>query len=168
MTMRKFCGNQAPHRSDHDPHHRSRVRFDRGQSKAVRVGAAVVELALVTPLLLILALGTCELGQAYRVDAVLSAATRAGCTTGTRPGCSNVDVISDVQAVLVANGISANLATVRIQVNGATGEVANATLDDKITVTVSVPTSQVVVANTLRYLGVNSNLSQTSSMLKQG
>jgi len=143
-------------------------RFDRGRPCERHRGAAVVELALVMPFLMVLALGICELGQAYRIDAILCAATRAGCVTGTRPGCSNSDVISDVQAVLATNGLSVTLVTVTIRVNDVASDVASANLNDKITVTASVPTSQVVVTTTLTYLSGNSVLSQTTTMMKQG
>ena len=145
-----------------------RGRCKRGHPTETRAGAAVVELALVTPFLLVMTLGICELGQAYKIEAILAAAARAGSTSATRPGCSNVDVNADVQAVLSANGLATNLATVTVLVNDVPGDVAAATLNDKITVTVSIPTSQVVVVNMLKYLGVNSVLSQSLTMLKQG
>ena len=147
---------------------RSCQRFNRDHASESRQGAAVVELALVMPFLMILALGTCELGQAYKIDAILCTATRAGCATGTRPGCSNADVISDIQAVLTVNKLSASLATVTILVNDVAGDVASASLNDKITVRVSVPTAQVVVATMLTYLSDKPVLSQTTTMMKQG
>lgn len=140
---------------------------NRAHAKGNRKGAAVVELALVSPFLIVMALGICELGQAYKVDAVLSAASRAGSATGCRPGCSNVDVISDARSAVTAAGLSTSYLTVRILVNDQTGEVANAVHNDKITVTASIPTSQIVVVNTLRFLGVNSVLSQSTTMLRQ-
>lgn len=132
-----------------------------------RRGAATVELALVTPFLLAVALGICELGQAYKVDAILSAASRAASMTGARPGCSNTDVIYDAKAVLIANGISTDSLTMKIMVNDQQGEVATAVHNDKITVTASIPTSRVVVVNTLTFLGVDSVLSQSTTMLRQ-
>jgi hypothetical protein len=53
-------------------------------------------------------------------------------------------------------------------VNDLAADVASANLNDKITVTASVPTSQVVVTTTLTYLSGNSVLSQTTTMMKQG
>jgi hypothetical protein len=114
-----------------------------------------------------MALGICELGQAYKVDAVLSAASRAGSGSGSRPGCSNVDVISDARSAVTTAGLSASYLTVTILVNDQPGEVANAVHNDKITVTASIPTSKIVVVNTLRFLGVSSVLSQSTTMLRQ-
>lgn len=145
-----------------------RRRSERGHPPKSRAGAAVVELALVTPFLLALTLGICELGQAYRIEAILASAARAGSTSATRAGCSNVDVSADVQAVMASNGLASNLATVTVLVNDVPGDVAAATINDKITVTVSVPTSRVIMVNMLTYLGVNSVLSQSLTMLKQG
>lgn len=148
--------------------HRRRIRFACGPTGISRRGAAVVELAMVCPFLMVMVLGICELGQALKVDAILSEAVRAGCAAGTRPGCSNVDVLNDTQTVLTSNGISASSASVTILVNDVAGEVAAATTNDKITVSVSIPVSRIIIANTLTYFRVNSKLSQSLTMLKQG
>lgn len=136
-----------------------------GQS---RRGAAVVELALVTPFLMILTLGVCEVGQALRVDVILSEAARAGCATAVRPGCTNQDVVNDMKTVLTTNGLPTSSATITILVNNYTGEVAGANQNDKITVAISIPASAVLIANTLQYFGGASRLSQSLSMLKLG
>ena len=146
----------------------TRTRFGQVHRRESRRGVAAVELALVTPFLLVLTLGICELGQALKVDAILSSAACAACTAGTRPGSINADVISDANAVLTANGLSASSATVTILVNDVSGDVSVASQNDKITVTVSMPTSTVVVSNTLTYLGSKPTISQTVAMLKQG
>jgi hypothetical protein len=128
-----------------------------------RRGAATVELALCLPLLGALTLGLCELGQA-----VLSSAARLSCATGSLPGCSNTDVINDAKRVLTASKIPTGAVTITIKVNDQTGDVLNAAANDKISVTVSIPISQVNWTNTRRYFGANSELSQTVVMARQG
>ena len=133
-----------------------------------RRGAATVELALCLPLLGALTLGLCELGQALKVEAVLSSAARLSCATGSLPGCSNTDVINDAKRVLTASKIPTDAVTITIKVNDQTGDVLNAAANDKISVTVSIPISQVNWTNTRRYFGANSELSQTVVMARQG
>jgi Flp pilus assembly protein TadG len=133
-----------------------------------RRGAAVVELALVSPVWLTLLLGICEIGQALKADSVLSAAARAACGTASVPGTANVDVISDVKAVLSANGISTNALSVTILINGSAGDVSQAVQYSQISIKVSIPTSQVVVVNLLTYLRNTPNLSQTMTIIRQG
>lgn len=135
---------------------------------ARRRGAATVELALCLPLLGALTLGLCELGQALKVEAVLSSAARLSCATGCSPGCSNTDVINDAKRVLTASKIPTSAVTITIMVNDQTGNVLNAAANDKISVTVSIPISQVNWTNTRRYFGANATLSQTVVMARQG
>ncbi|HET6425859.1 MAG TPA: TadE/TadG family type IV pilus assembly protein [Planctomycetaceae bacterium] len=133
-----------------------------------RRGAATVELALCLPLITGLTLGICELGQALKVEAVLSGAARFACATACRPGCSNTDVIEDAKSILSANKIPTNSATITIKVNDQTGNVLTAAANAKISVTVSIPISQVNWTNTRQYFGANSTLSQTVVMARQG
>jgi Flp pilus assembly protein TadG len=133
-----------------------------------RRGAAVVELALLLPFLSILLLGMCELGQALWVNACLSDAARIGCETGSRPGCSNADVAIDVNAALTANSLPATAATITMLVNNKSGNIAAARRNDKITVTISIPTNQVSWTKSFFFMGTNSVQSQSGSMLKQG
>jgi Flp pilus assembly protein TadG len=146
----------------------SRPRSQRTARQLARRGAATVELALCLPLLATLTLGICELGQALKVEAVLSGSARLACATACRPGCSNNDVIADAKSVLTANRIPTEQVTVTILVNGQTGNVLTAAQNAKISVTVSIPISQVNWTDTRRYFGANSALSQTVVMARQG
>ncbi len=131
-------------------------------------GAATVELALCLPLIMALTVGLCELGQALKVEAVLSQAARKACASGTRPGCSNNDVIADAQSVLTANKIPTGSVTITILINDAAGNVLTAKLNDKISVKVTIPISQVNWSNTQRFFAADASLSQTVVMLRQG
>ncbi|MBI3866137.1 MAG: pilus assembly protein [Planctomycetia bacterium] len=157
--------NERHHKS---PRTRTRQQAGRMRHGIGRRGAAVVELSLLTPLLAVLLLGICELGQGLWVNACLSEAARIGSETGARPGCCNADVIADVNGVLKNNAIPTGSTTITILVNNQTGNVAAARKNDKITVTVAVPTAKVAWTKSFSFLGSNSTLSQSGSMLKQG
>ncbi len=146
----------------------SQLKMYRGRQQKQRQGASVVELAILLPVLCALLLGICEIGQALKVTSVLSEASRNACASGSRAGCANADVISDMQSPLTVAGLPANAATVTILVNGVTGNVATAKRNDKITVIVSIPWADVSIGGTSQFFFRNLTLSQTTSMLKQG
>lgn len=151
---------------------------DLGQRGAIRLrgaasgtrsrGAVVVELALMTPFLALLMMGMCEIAQTLRVEAILTQAARKGCAAGSRPGCSNADVTYDVQQSLAAGGIPQTAATITILVNDQPGNVASARRNDKITVTVGIPTSQATWTGTNVFVGRNLLQSEAMIMMKQG
>jgi Flp pilus assembly protein TadG len=145
------------------------LRLDRRRRESSRRrGAATVELALCLPLLMTMTLGVCEIGQALKVEALLSEAARKACATASRPACSNADVITDALALLSTNNIPTGQVTVTILVNDAAGNVLTAPANAKISVTVSIPVSQVNWTNTQKFLGAGAVLSQTMVMAKQG
>ncbi len=137
-------------------------------SADARTGAATVELALCLPLFLAITPGICEIGQALKVEAILSQAARQGGATAARPGCSNADVTTDVHAVLTANKIPTDSVTITVLVNGQAGSTLTAKRNDKITVTVAIPMSQVNWTKTSTYLRNGATLSQTIHMVRQG
>jgi hypothetical protein len=92
-------------------------------------GQAVVEMALMLPLLLLLVFGVAELTQAYTVGITISASTREGariagalvngggnlgCGGSNSPNAATVDpqIIAAIERVLTASGTSINLADV--------------------------------------------------------
>lgn len=134
----------------------------------IRKGAAVVELAVVLPFLMLLVLGICELGQSLRVSSILSEAGRNACTAASAPGGSNSEVISQVTTALANAGLSTNSVSVTVYVNGAAGaDISTASRYDKITVTVSVPWQSVNLSGTSAFFLSSTTLSNTTTMLKQ-
>jgi len=134
----------------------------------VRRGAAAVELAIVAPFLVTLVLGTCEVGQMLRVHAILTEATRVGCGAASLPGSTNDEVIRDVQNALTNSGLPADSATVTIRVNDVTGDLSAARRNDKISVSVSIPTAEAAWTGSFTFFSRNSLQSETTVMLKQG
>lgn len=106
-----------------------------------RRGAAVVEFAMVASLLFLLLLGIIELGRAMMVLEMLNNAARNGARIGVLQGSDNTQVTSAVTNALASGGISGT--TTAIKVNGATTNVNTAVPGDAISVTVSVPYSNV-------------------------
>jgi len=128
----------------------------------------MVEFAICMPIFLALSLGICELGQGFKAGAILSEAARSGCATACQPGYANSDAIAEALEVLSVNKYPTSSATVTILVNDVVGNVATAKLNDKITVTVSIPANKVIWTNTFTYLTSGSILTQRIIMMKQG
>ncbi len=135
---------------------------------AARRGAVAVEMAILAPFLAMLLLGICEIGQILRVNSFLSEAARQGCATGSLPGSGNADVIQDVNRALSASGLSTSAATITILVNDQPRNVASALRNDKITVTVAIPTAQAAWTGSFVFVFRNSTQSESTVMLRQG
>jgi Flp pilus assembly protein TadG len=137
-----------------------------GRTQARR-GAAVVELAILTPFLAILLLGICEVGQAMRVEAVLATAARSACAIASSPAGTNAAALAEATTILDKANLPAGDMTVLISVNDAIGDAFNAVPNDKITVTVKLPTSATRTLATSYYSSASAYHIETVSMLRQ-
>jgi len=138
------------------------------RKKTARPGAAVVELAMLLPLLCTITLGTIEIGRGSMVSTILSTAARNGAQVAAVPTSSNADVISCVNSVLSDNNITAANATIQILVNGAVADVSTANTNDQVTVTVSIAASQTSLTNFSVLLYKDATFSATLTMMRQG
>jgi Flp pilus assembly protein TadG len=77
-----------------------------------RKGNAVLEAALVVPILLYLAFGTVEFGYFYYVKNNVQGAAREGVRAAIPPGATNTDVTTAVSAQMTAAGLQASGYTV--------------------------------------------------------
>ena len=78
-------------------------------------GAALIEMALTLPLLLLLSVGVFEFGRAFQTWQVLTNATREGARVATLPGTSDTAVSTRVQDYLEAGQLpSASFASILI------------------------------------------------------
>lgn len=137
------------------------------RSRSRRRGAAVVEFALLAPLIALLLVGMFEISRGIMGPEILSDAVRRGCRAGILPGADNSAVINAVKDVLTLNNIDPASATITIQVNSQAADVSTAEQNDKISVQVSVPASQVLW--TSPYFFSNSSIeSETVVMQRQG
>jgi Flp pilus assembly protein TadG len=135
---------------------------------ARRRGAAAIEFAVLAPLLVLLTLGLFESGRAIMVKAALTDAARLGCRTAIRPAAANAAIVSDVNKVLTDNSISTTAATVTILVNGHAADAHTATMNDQISVKVSVPFGQVSWTASFWFFSSQMLESETIVMLRQG
>lgn len=114
-----------------------------------RRGAAVVEFAIVAPLFFLLVLGIIEFGRMVMVQQIITNAAREGARTGIVSGATYSGVTSTVNGYLAATGISG----ASVSVNPDPG---SASYGSQITVTVTIPFSQVSWTPTPFFLGSKS------------
>jgi Flp pilus assembly protein TadG len=98
-----------------------------------RRGNAVLEAALVLPILLALAFGTVEFGHYFYIKHNLQGAASAGVRAALPTGAKNSDVTAAVSEVLTASGLQSSGYTV----STSPSDVSSAAAGAKITVTVS-------------------------------
>ncbi len=122
-----------------------------------RRAAAVVELAVVTPLLLTLLLGIMEYGRRFMVNQTLIQAAREGCRVAVLQGSSETDIRNRIATYMNSAGLSRYTVT-----------ITRATAADPTeTVQVSVNRSDVTLFGT--YFGSTSGtMSSSCSMRKEG
>lgn len=97
----------------------------RASNRDARCGAALVEMALVTPLLLAVLFGIVEFGRAMQVHAMVTNASREGARRGSVTGYSSDDVRRYVREHLsTALGIPAETVAVNVTVEPAAGHPA--------------------------------------------
>jgi Flp pilus assembly protein TadG len=137
------------------------------KQRASRRGIATVELALLSPFLLVIVIAVCELGQTLKVEAIISQAARKACAVATRPASSNSDVIADAQALINASGLPGSAAIVKILVNGQERNVATAVRGDTIAVSISIPHAAVTSTRTSVFMVEGSIQSESAVMIKQ-
>ncbi len=102
-----------------------------------RRGAAVVEFAVVAPILFLLVFGMIEYGRLVMVQQVLTNATREGARHGVLDGSTTTEVQTTVTNYLT----SANIAGATVTVNPDPPDSAG--FGDPVTVSVSIPFNQV-------------------------
>jgi hypothetical protein len=108
-----------------------------------RRGSAMVEFAVVAPVLVTLMLGMVEVTRAIQVKNLLTDAARASCRAAAMPGASTQDVKDRVGSILSNNGIKPADATVNVLVNGKALDAQSAVNGDRIDVQISVPISKI-------------------------
>jgi Flp pilus assembly protein TadG len=105
-----------------------------------RSGVAVVEAALVLPVVLILMLGTWEVGRICEVTQILNNAAREGGRSASTGQYTNSQVQTTVLNYLQNAGLPSALATVTISdLTNPNTDCTAATVLDQLQVTVSIP-----------------------------
>ena len=144
---------------------RSSARRKRRNSGPFREGAAAVEFAIVCPLFLLLLAGIIEFGMAFRIQHMLSSASRRG----ARAAIVDKATLDGVQT-LVKNhcvrtlGVSSEDVTVEIERNGsACQDLGEAEEGDEISLSVKLPYSKAGTGFFANWFS-NSILTSTSTL----
>ncbi|MGE0481492.1 MAG: TadE/TadG family type IV pilus assembly protein [Phycisphaerae bacterium] len=122
-----------------------------------RRGAAAVEMAVVTPLLLTMVFGIIEYGWVFTIRQSLTNAAREGARIASLPGSTDTEIQTRVAQYLQPLGLTTY-----------TANLTRATVENPIeTVHVTIPYSDVTLIGA--YFGsTNYNLGATCSMRKEG
>ena len=121
-------------------------------------GAAVVELAVVLPLLLTLVFGIIEFGWVFMVRETLVNASREGCRVAILQGSTQQDVMNQVAASMAGPGLTNYFV-----------EITNSTpTNPNETVTVLIPYADVSLLGGFFAGSTDFNLSATTVMRKEG
>jgi Flp pilus assembly protein TadG len=109
--------------------------------RPARRGTATVEFAVIAPIFMTMILGVIEFGRALMVLETLNNVARSGARAGSLSGNASSDITSAVTSALTDSGI--NNPTVNIKVNGQAVDASSAVSGDSVSVSVSVPYTQV-------------------------
>ena len=134
-------------------------------------GTAIVEAAIVLPLLLLLVFGALEYGWMFVVQGQIVNAARQGIRIGINPGESNADIITQVGHVMTTAGLAKTGYTVTFG-NGTNPQpdAASAPSGTVLYVTVAIPNYQANVSLThlTSLLPTPTSLQATVAMTKEG
>jgi hypothetical protein len=123
-----------------------------------RRAAAAVEFALVAPVFFLLVFGMIEYGRMLMVQQVLTNASREGARAAVLDGATEAQVQATVTTYLTNGSISGALTTVA----GPGGiSLSNTEFGDPVTVTISIPFSQVSWLPSPMYLGAKTMQAST-------
>ncbi|MBE7508032.1 MAG: pilus assembly protein [Planctomycetia bacterium] len=127
--------------------------------KSLRRGAAVVETAVVAPLMLLAMFGIVEVGYAFMVKQTVTLASREGCRAAALPGGTMADVTAAVDASMGAADLTGYATTSNISSVGPT--------DTEVWVEVSLPLNRAGFTGSM--LGGGSfDITSRTSMRREG
>lgn len=136
----------------------SRIR--RSKKAKNRLGAAVVEFAIVAPVMIMMTMGMMEIGRVVMVKQMLVNASREGARLAVLPDSSTSDVTTYVGDVLNDQGIMGATVTT------SPTEISNVDGGTIITVDIGIPASSVSWIPNPVFTG-NSTLSATTTMRRE-
>ncbi|MBN2270322.1 MAG: pilus assembly protein [Sedimentisphaerales bacterium] len=139
----------------------ARLRIKAGNSRYR--GTAVVEAALVFPLLLLLTMGAIQYGWLFLKAQQITNATRQSARLAIRPDSTNAEVLAVVDSLMASGGMSGSGYAVDFTPPDIEGLTAGQALEVKITV----PSASVVLINA-GFLPVPANLTAVVTMTKEG
>ena len=133
----------------------------RRQSRHCRRGAAVVEMAVVAPLLMLFLFGIIEFGWMFMVHETMVNATREACREASLDGTTTGEVWTRFTDSMAGVGLDSAAYTISIE----EATVANPV----VTVAASVPYSSISITGMSGFLGLDENriMSSSCSMRKE-
>ncbi|MGI8978939.1 MAG: TadE/TadG family type IV pilus assembly protein [Pirellulaceae bacterium] len=129
----------------------------RGLTRGKRLGAAAVEFAVVAPLFFLLVFGMVEFGRMVMIQQVITNASREGARKAVLDGATSSDVKSSVVTYMSNGGVT--IATSNVIVNPT--DPSTAAAGSPVTVTVSVPFSEVSWLPSPMFLGSRQMIAST-------
>jgi len=126
-------------------------------------GTAVVEAAVVVPLLLTLTLAIIEYGWLFLKAQQTTNATRQAARVGIAWGASEDDIVAAIDTLMTSAGMTGKYDTPTI----SPADIASLPAGTAITVTLTVPTVNIALVNTT-LLPKPDNISASVTMAKEG
>lgn len=129
------------------------------RTKHLRRGAAVVETAVIAPVLILGMLGMMEVGWAFMVRQTVTLASREGARAAALPGAVRADVDTAVDGTMGSANLTGYTTTTNLETLGPT--------DPEVWVRVSIPLSRATFTGSL--LGGGSfQIGSTTTMRREG
>jgi Flp pilus assembly protein TadG len=135
--------------NDSATHLKNNLRKPCRTTRGKRLGAAAVEFAIVAPLFFLLVFGMIEFGRMVMIQQVITNASREGARKAVLDGASSSNVKSSVVTYMANGGVT--IATSNVTINPT--DPTTAAAGSPVTVTVSVPFSQVSWLPSPMFLG---------------
>lgn len=132
-----------------------------------RCGAVVLEFAFIGVLLVFIVLGMIETSRGVMVKETLSNAARSVCRLAALGKGSNEKIDAEVRKILKEHNLPEPQAQITILVNGQATDIAAAKRNDKITVIVTLPVTEVYWVSAL-FLKKGTLLTESVTMMRQG
>jgi Flp pilus assembly protein TadG len=130
-------------------------------SRRTRRGAAIVEMAVVAPLLLTLLFGVMEFGWLFMVHETMTNSARECCRLASLQGVSDADIRTRFAESMEGTGIA--VTTGMLTITHSTEGTA-----EVVTIQIQVPYSQVSITGLSSFLGISTNqLTSVCSMRKE-
>jgi Flp pilus assembly protein TadG len=138
-------------------------------TRRARRGSAIMDAALVFPILISLTFGSIEFGHFFFTKHTFQGAAREGARSGITPGATNTDVTTAVGQTMTAAGFSSGQYTVQIRNAGDTAnlDVSTATAGTGILVKVYAAWGTVGI-RPLGLIGTSKNVQGQTVMRKEG
>ena len=126
-------------------------------------GAALLEMAIVLPLLLLLTLGLIEYGWMVMKQSQLSDVTRYAARQAALPNATNASILANITTAMTSDNLNNSGYTVTTNPTNVAGVASGL----PVSITISVPYANIGLLNT-PFIPVPTSLSASVTMAKEG